>query len=310
MLIPLFLALILSPHPAEAALCKAWGAPKPLGKIDHHLMPEASGLAVSARFPGRLYHVNDRGHTPTVYVSDHSGKVSQEIRLPELGAEADTESLGYGPCGKKTCVYIGDIGDNSAERASISVAWIEEQETFRNTRLTGRVELKYPGGPRNAEGFFVHPSGDLVLFTKRTEKTGSKQKGKKWRAISSEVYLLPAASLAKGKGTFVLEKVGELDVPAMLGDQSADSIVTGASASSDGRVLLLTYTAAIELLWKPGQEWKAASGLKKGRHYNVIPLSLPHQEAIEFLADRSGFLVTSEKRKRADAPIVEVRCGG
>lgn len=303
-------ALALAFHPAHAAppaLCKSWGQPRPLGTIDPSVMPEASGLAVSAKFPGRLYHVNDRGNTPTVYVTDRAGKVSQKIELPELSSEADTESLAYGPCGKKTCVFVGDIGDNAQERASVTVAWFEEQESYKATKLAGKIELKYPDGPRNAEGFFVHAGGDLVLFTKRTEKTGSLEKGKKRRAVSSEVYLLPAAALAKGKGS--LEKLGELDVPALLGDPGTSSVVTGAAASADGRVLLLTYSAAIELLWKPGQKWKPAAELRKGKDYNVIPLSLPHQEAIEWLADGSGFVVTSEKRKKGEAPIVELRCG-
>ncbi|MES2964179.1 MAG: hypothetical protein V4760_09840, partial [Bdellovibrionota bacterium] len=83
----------------HAALCPTWGEPVTVGKIDTNSLPEASGLAVSKTHTGRLYHINDKGNAPTVFVTDKAGKITQRFEVSLASAStADTESLGYGPC--------------------------------------------------------------------------------------------------------------------------------------------------------------------------------------------------------------------
>lgn len=297
---------------AHAALCPTWEQPTTVGKIDTSAMPEASGLAISKTHPGRLYHINDKGNSPTVYVTDKAGKISQQFEISLANtATADTESLGYGPCAAKTCLFIGDIGDNNSSRTSIQLAWLEEKATYSpSEKLTGQISMTYPDGAQNAEGFFIDSKGDFVVFTKNLVKEPRKpgEKGKKkTHAGPSSIYRLAAAKLATGKGSFTLEKLGEIDVPALLGAADREALVTGASHSNDGRVLLLTYKAAVELAWKPGDTLKSTSQMKRGTDYNVIDLALPQQEAIEFSPDGKSFLVTSE-RGTTETPIVEVKC--
>ncbi|MES2857524.1 MAG: hypothetical protein V4692_16760 [Bdellovibrionota bacterium] len=308
----LTVSVALSGSFAQAQLCSSWAAPKTIGHIDTTVIPEASGLAISSHFSERLYHVNDRGNVPVVFVSNFAGKIQQKITVPGLKAGADTESMGYGPCesASKTCIFVGDIGDNDRARATIDLAWFEEKETFDGpAKLIGHISMKYPQGANNAEGFFVHPNGDVFIFTKELKKA-SKKSGAEDEEGPSTVYRLKASDVAKAKGTFTLEKVGVIDVPALIGNASKESkVVTGASASSDGRILLLTYGAALEILFTPGQMLKSTKSMKQGSDYNIIKLDLPHQEAIEFLPDSSGFIVTSEKKKKSpEAPIVEVKC--
>ena len=56
-----------------ADLCPKWGGGKEIGQLDHTLINEASGLAVSAKFPGRLYHINDSGGGPQFLRNGHGG---------------------------------------------------------------------------------------------------------------------------------------------------------------------------------------------------------------------------------------------
>lgn len=306
----LFATALLTTAQVQAALCPTWEEPKTIGKIDTSAMPEASGLAASKLHPGRLYHVNDKGNAPAIYVTDKAGKISQRFEFTLTNsATSDTESLGYGPCSGKTCLFIGDIGDNNSNRTSIQLAWIEEKQTYgASEKLNGQISMTYPDGAHNAEGFFIDANGDFVLFTKNLVKE-PKRRGekKKTSAGPTGIYRLSADKIATGKGTHALEKIGELDLPALIGTAGRDAIVTGASVSGDGRVLLLTYKAALELAWKPGDKLKSTAQLKRGTDYNVVELALPQQEGIEFLPDDKAFLVTSEQGT-TETPIVEVKC--
>jgi len=104
-----FAALLFFPlRPQAAEFCTKWAAPVRAGVLDHELIEEASGLAYSSRFQ-RLYHVNDSGDGPYFYQSSVSGRGTRRIEV--LGFEPqDVEAMGLGPCGKGTCVFIGDIG--------------------------------------------------------------------------------------------------------------------------------------------------------------------------------------------------------
>ncbi|HSC35373.1 MAG TPA: hypothetical protein VLG45_08870, partial [Thermodesulfobacteriota bacterium] len=53
--------ILISAPVSRAALCKRWSEGEKAGTLDHLQIDEASGIAVSSRLPGRLYHVNDSG---------------------------------------------------------------------------------------------------------------------------------------------------------------------------------------------------------------------------------------------------------
>src|SRR5437870_1847098 len=73
---------------------------------------EASGVALSRAFPGRMYHVNDSGSGGVIYATDMQGKQIGTIGIKDF-APIDMEELRLGPCGNgRSCLFIGDIGDN------------------------------------------------------------------------------------------------------------------------------------------------------------------------------------------------------
>ena len=76
--------------------CAKWGEPVPHGELPS-ILPEASGLAASARYPGVLYTHNDSGDSARFFMMDETAKVIAEMRLP--GATAvDWEDIALGPC--------------------------------------------------------------------------------------------------------------------------------------------------------------------------------------------------------------------
>lgn len=301
---------------AEAQLCQNWSDPVRIGSLDHATLAEASGIATSSHYQGRLYHINDSGNAPVLYTTGMDGRLDQAIQLEDFDP-TDTEDLALGPCGPSadsgsvSCIYIADTGDNHEEREEVSVTWLQERSRFSSSeKLTGRARLRYPDGPHNTEAMVVHPSGDLFLFTKSMA-------GKYDEATMSRVYRLPAAELhAASKdlrgAMHTLKYVGRIDIPEMLdGKKTKNQAVTSADVSSDGqRLLLLTYKNVIEMRWDFASPLKPLSRLEPGVDYTVMKLKkIPQQEAIAYLPGSRSFIVSSESEDGSeDAPLVRIDC--
>ena len=138
---------------------------------------ESSGVAASVRNPGVLWTHNDSGHGPVVYGVEPDGgsrgEVVARLRLRNAPV-SDWEDIALGPCpspAPNLCLYVADIGDNFARRASVSLIVFEEP------RLNGpsgeiidvawsAATVRYPDGPVDAEGIAVSEAGDLLVVTK------------------------------------------------------------------------------------------------------------------------------------------------
>lgn len=126
---------------------------------------ESSGLAASFRSPGTFWTHNDRGNDPELFAVDGTGRLLQRVAV--AAAATDWEDIETGPCEEGDCIYIGDIGDNDAERSVITIYRLQEP-LAEESRASALVTLhaRYPDGPRDAESLFVRPSGDLYVITK------------------------------------------------------------------------------------------------------------------------------------------------
>ena len=138
-------------------LCKNWGQPKTLGALDHKIIAEASGIAVSKLSKNRLYHVNDSGNGSYFYSTYMDGSNTKSISIKGFdSSKADFEDMTIGPCYLKTCLFIGDIGDNNKARDYIKILVIEEKENYKSNvkptpfpRLTRpRSQTAAPSEPR------------------------------------------------------------------------------------------------------------------------------------------------------------------
>jgi hypothetical protein len=119
---------------------------------------ESSGLV--ALDDGNLVTTNDSGDPGRLFTVD--ARTGRTVRVTDWSDEPDdVEALA--PAGDGS-VWVGDIGDNRAERRTVSVTRVNvvggevESPTY---------ELVYPEGPRDAESLLADPvTGRLYLASK------------------------------------------------------------------------------------------------------------------------------------------------
>lgn len=292
---------------SRAELCAKWGEGKRIGALDHKLINEASGIEASRSFPGRLYHINDSGGGHFFYISDIKGDKTQKIRIDgESSKKSDFEAVSIGRCFDKTCLFIGDIGDNKSRKDSVEIIIVEELDEYKTfVKPLKRINLAYPDQPHNAEGMAVHPNGDIYIITKEENL-------RDYEAYPAKIYKLPAEKWKKeASKNNTLVYIGEIDLRVLNPSATAyGQVVSAFDIAPDGKsFIVLTYENAIEFnIDLSLQKIKPTRQFKKGQDYNVIELnSLPQQESITYLQDGKAFLYTTEYHW-FEAPIIRVDC--
>lgn len=287
---------------AADALCERWADPVVAGELDIGLMPEASGIAVSAR-GDRLYHVND-GTRPGFFVTARDGSGARHVRVSGFRPR-DVEDLALGPCGERTCLFIADVGDNAERRPSVQIAIVEERADFGDVAAPLRVvEARYPDGPHNSEAVAIHPSGDLLLVTKAAITLGPRH--------PARVYRLRAAQLAAGGeqtfevvGTIPYETLTQIGLPVRR-------VVTAMDFSpGGGRLLLLSYDSAVEIAVDPASGLPPTDAWAEGRTHRVLAIEgLRQAEAIAYDTHGRAIFLSTESVRGAAAPLMRRACGG
>ena len=240
---------------------------------------ETSGLAQSRRDPELFWTHNDSGNEPVLFAVRLGGTLAGRVRIEGADLE-DWEDLEAGPCESGTCLYVGDIGDNDAERESITIYEIPEPAPSAARTEAARVlPARFPDGPRDAESLFVLPSGDIFIVTKG-------------RQGAIALYRYPSPH--RPNATVTLERVRE------LAPQPADERdrVTGATASADGRwVAVRTYRTL--LLYRASA--LVGSGAAEPIRVDLEPLGEIQGEALVLANDGTVWL-TSEAENKKDTP--------
>ena len=138
-------------------------------------LKEVSGAVAAKDFPGCYWAIEDGGNPAALHLIDFSSGV-RRVTLNIEGAEnTDWEDL----TSDGTHLYLGDIGDNKAERNSIQVYRIPEPtaadcpfnegDTLLWTPGSLQIRLfAFPDGPRDAESLVALPfSDEILVITKR-----------------------------------------------------------------------------------------------------------------------------------------------
>ena len=239
---------------ASAALeCQAAGPAARLAEL-----PEASGIAVSRRVPGRLWTHNDSGR-PVLFALDARGVVTGSLTVTGAAVD-DWEAVAVGACPAGSCIYIGDIGDNDGRRDRITIYRVPEPNgASGSAAVDGVFHATYPDGPRDAETLLVAADGRLHVVTKSGRQ-------------GVAVYRFPRE--LRAGSPMPLERVGGWQ-PIRRG---AGRITDGAIAPDGERVVLRTNDAmtiyrTADLL---AGNWKAV-GRVDLRH-----LREPQGEAVAF----------------------------
>ncbi len=116
---------------------------------------ELSGLVRSSA--GGFWAHNDSGDAPRIFALANDGALRREVAV--VGAEnVDWEDIAI----RGRVLYVGDIGDNLAQRPEIAVYRMRETST-----VAEKITLRYPDGPHDAEALLVDPQdGTIAIVTK------------------------------------------------------------------------------------------------------------------------------------------------
>jgi len=251
-----------------------------VGTVGTTAVNEASGLAGSRANPDVLWTHNDSGDSARAFALNTQGTLLGTYNILGAGAvDWEDMTVGPGPLAGQQYLYLGDIGDNSANRGvsrppivvyRVAEPAVSAGQSPVNVNLTGAAAftLSYPDGARDAETLMVDPlTGDLYVVSKREAR--------------SRVYRVPAAQLVDG-ATITMEFKAELDWGG----------TTGGDISPDGTEVLIRRYADAALWRRPGSGnlWDAFPGSPF-----AVPLrSEPQGEAIAFDAQGSGYFTVSE----------------
>jgi hypothetical protein len=250
---------------------------------------EASGIAASMSMPGDYFLIDDGTGTGQVVAVGSDGAVVARIDVDGMSA-SNAEALASGSCGQTplpddstpgNCLYVGDIGDNSAGRDDIAIFRFAEPDLTSPpsdpVAADDEWRYTYPDGPQNAEAMLATPDGSLLVVTKPPAKGG----------LPHRMY---RAEPGGGELIFVREfQPPPAQVP--LRTLFTGNVVTDL-ASSPGRVLLLTYDEVQEFTAPdPAAD---LSTFPDWPHRRVPAPALAQAEGITSALDGCGYTLASE----------------
>ena len=279
---------------ATCAACTAWGQPQAEG-ASPSILTELSGLAASTLHPGLLYTHNDSGDSARFFALTEQAHVDAEIHLS--GATAtDWEDISVGPCPSGSCVYIGDTGDNKADRTQYVIHRLAEPAALPTdgsiVTITNYQSFPfvYPDGSHNAETLLVNPvTGQIFVVLKET-------------GAPAGVYEMPLPLQPDVEVTLV--RVATLAVPP------AEGLVTDGSFHPCGdRILIRTTgpTGLFEMARTPGASVASVFAATPVR----VPVAVePQGEAVTYAPDGRRYFTASETVSGSPVPSLSVvTCG-
>jgi DNA-binding beta-propeller fold protein YncE len=220
--------------------------------ISDSRITESSGLATDPQ--ARAYWtVNDSGHGAVAYALNPGGSVIGTLQYPAQPLDVEAVAMHDGR------LYVADIGDNLAERESITVYYFNNARADSGNDSYRSWDFTYPDGPHDAETLLVDDSGRLFVVTKEAQ---------------GAIYAAPRKP--QRSGTNQLTKVGE----------APTAVTDGTFLPGGKRIALLTY-GAIEVI--DAQTYKRIEEL-------TMPVQR-QPESLTVSLDKASLLVGSEGRR-------------
>jgi hypothetical protein len=228
-------------------------------------LTEGSGAAASRRFPGHLWTHNDSGQPMLFLVSD-SGAVTRRVQVTGAVVE-DWEAVAVGKCPTGTCIFVGDIGDNNANRKRITIYRVPEPDGTA-TATAEAFHATYPDGPHDAETLLLSPGGDMFVVTKgETGPLGA--------------YRFPR-DMRPG-ATVRLESIG-----VRGGKVDAEERITDGAISPNGAWVVLRTNDVLSFY--PADDFLAGKWNQPQR-LSIAQLGEPQGEGVTFADDKTLYLV-------------------
>jgi hypothetical protein len=134
--------------------------PRVVGRVTAPAARELSGLVLARS--GVFWAHNDSGDAPRLLALERDGRLRGEVAV--TGAEHfDWEAI----AARNRTLYIGDIGDNLAQRPEVVVYRVREPAPGVTSVAAERIALRYPDGAHDAEALLADPrTGALAIVTK------------------------------------------------------------------------------------------------------------------------------------------------
>lgn len=288
--------------------CVKWNKIQTVGELPGEQVNESSGMVASTVRESLLYHINDSGDGPFVYMTNTKGEFVQKTAF-QAEKPRDLEDLARGTFQGKPALFFPDIGDNRQTRPRISFYIVAEEDLFKKTTTPlASVDLTYPDGSHDAEAIAVS-GGKVFVVTKKVDWTER-------RAISAGFYSIEISKLEnhKGPSRLMMKKEFELNLPYLLYNFNLwGRIVTAMDVHPDGNSFaLLSYGAILVVNKNLGKMTADDADTKKWKEkvdYTIIRTpSTPQQEALSYSADGSKIYFSTEYKKRFGNPLFELTC--
>lgn len=222
--------------------CPIWATPVSAGVVADARIAEASGLVASPVHDGIVWtHNDDDADNATLYALGVDGTVRGTLVLSNA-EPVDWEAITATSEGGIGILFVGDIGDNDANRDSIVVVRVTEPSNVdgdNTAPVLERFRFHWPDGPTDAEAMFVYPGDNRIYVVSRDAH----------RAL---VMRLPVLTLANDDTNGEIVSEIDLDADGLAGFGA----VRGADVDADGGLVLRLSDAVV---WYPPRSSVAAS---------------------------------------------------
>lgn len=265
--------------------CGACEAPKATGTLADSELKETSGIATSATHDGVFYAHNDAGDTSRFFAFSRDG-ADLGIYKVKGADNVDWEDMAQGPCDAGSCVYLGDIGDNTGVRIAYTLYRVPEPTTIGpgEQSLPGdRIVFTYPNGANDAETLLVHPTSGVVTIITKTS------------GAATIFELVPPLTTGL---TAMAREAGEVEPPD-------GGKFTGGAIHPDGTAIVLRTTKG--LLRYPMTPDQSAADALAGAPCSLPAVAETNGEAVTWLQGGAGIMTIGEG---AGAQIHVAACDG
>jgi hypothetical protein len=253
----------------QPAPCPVSSTPTVLGPVDEPSLIELSGIARGDRW---WWAHNDADSGGQIYALSDDGAVVGAVRL--RGVEGvDFEDIAVERrAGGETLVWVGDIGDNEAERDAVGAyGFVEPAGTLLGAPTVDvqAVVWRYPGGlAHDAETLLIDPlAGERYVITRG-------------RGEPTQAFVVEAGGLSR--------EMAAVDAPALV---DLDANLTAGDVSADG-AWVAVRSSGWAWLWARAQGEPLSTVWQRSPDCTIELVDEPQGEGLGFSED--GLLTASE----------------
>jgi hypothetical protein len=195
-------------------------------------------------------------------------------------------------------VYIGDVGDNEAERLSHAIYRVMEpaaqQRGFVGSVPADRLVYRYSDQPHDVEAMYVAPDGATYLITKRRLLGPGK------RPRPALVFRIPASAWQSGADAIAVL----VDSLPIVPGSAPGRQITDAALSPDAHWLAVRTYAQVFVFATDSTTGRVRGAIPPAA-CNIVSLGRMQGEGVTWFGRSGKLLLTSEGRT---SPMFAIDC--